>query len=119
MTRHTYEACDGLAIITWNSGSPNSVMAFRGHTLGWFERCLAHFGVQHTVLGVQIGSAWTNRMKIDLTIDFLATSDRELVLVETRPTCSWLAIRARSSRASGVKRRRSRSTRRRTAGRRG
>jgi hypothetical protein len=74
------ERCESLAVVTWNSGSPNSVLDRRGHTLGWFERSLAHWGLGCTVLGGGIGAAWYNRLKIDLTIDFLHKCDRELVL---------------------------------------
>jgi hypothetical protein len=79
-TRDTYSECESLAIVTWNSGAPNQFTTARGHSLGWFERSLAHFGVQYTVLGSGIGDRWINRMKMDLTIEFLANSDRELVL---------------------------------------
>jgi hypothetical protein len=79
-TNAGYGGCESLAIVTWNSGAPDPILSVRGHTLGWFERSLAHFGVPHVVLGGDIGAAWNNRMKLDLTIEFLARSNREFVL---------------------------------------
>jgi hypothetical protein len=79
-TQRSYGECESLAIITWNSGAPDPTLSVRGHTLGWFERSLAHFGVPCVVLGSDIGGAWNNRMKLDLTIEFLAQSTREFVL---------------------------------------
>lgn len=70
----------GLAIITWNSGSPNAIVSRRGHPLGTFERSLDHRGLPYTVLGRDRGSEWTNRMKLDLTLEFLAGTQAELIL---------------------------------------
>ncbi len=72
--------CESLAVVTWNSGAPESIRKLRGHTLGWFERSLDHRGVPYTVLGQGIGEAWTNRMKLDLTIEFLAARREPFVM---------------------------------------
>lgn len=69
-----------LGIVTWNSGAPDAILSVRGHTLGWFERSVAHVGLEATVLGGDIGSAWTNRHKLDLTIDFLSHTTHRYVL---------------------------------------
>jgi len=79
-TPRVSRANDSLAVITWNSGSPNPTLSVRGHTLGWFERSLDHFAVSYTVLGGGIGSAWTNRLKLDLTLEFLGTTTADFVL---------------------------------------
>ena len=67
-------------VITWNSGRPDSIPSLRGHSLGLFERSLDHFGVRHTVLGAGLGKDWSNRMKLDLTLDFLSQSGADFVL---------------------------------------
>lgn len=79
-TQRAYDLDDSLDIITWNSGAPDSILRVRGHTLGWFEKSLTHAGVRHTVLGTEVGAAWTNRMKLDLTIEFLTRSSAAFVL---------------------------------------
>jgi hypothetical protein len=76
----TYISPPSLGIVTWNSGAPDSILSVRGHTLGWFERSVAHIGLEATVLGGDIGSAWTNRHKLDLTIDFLSHTTHRYVL---------------------------------------
>ena len=74
-----YTKPDDLVILTWNSGAANADLAVRGHALGWFERSLEHVGLPYHVLGAGIGSAWTNRMKLDLTIEFLENTDAPFV----------------------------------------
>jgi len=76
----TYTSPPSLAIVTWNSGAPDAILSVRGHTLGWFERSVAHVGLEATVLGGDIGSAWTNRHKLDLTIDLLSHTTHRYVL---------------------------------------
>ncbi len=79
-TQRRYENPDDLAIITWNSGIANPDLGVRGHALGVFERSLEGSGLRYEVLGRGIGSAWTNRMKLQLTIDFLERTNALYVL---------------------------------------
>jgi hypothetical protein len=69
-----------LAIVTWNSGAANPLFVRSGHTLGWFERSVARWGLPCTVLGRELGAAWSNRMKLDLTLEFLTTTSADVVL---------------------------------------
>ncbi len=78
--RLTIQRPESLAILTWNSGAVNPTLGVRGHTLGWFERSLDHVGISYTVLGNGIGATWTNRLKLDLTLDFLEQTRSEYVL---------------------------------------
>jgi hypothetical protein len=77
---HRYHDCAGLEIVTWNSGSPNAVLAVRGHGLGLLEQSLDRLGVGYAVLGAGTGSRWTNRMKLELTLEHLGRSTAEFVL---------------------------------------
>jgi hypothetical protein len=78
--KRAYARDDSLEIITWNSGAPDPILSVRGHTLGWFEKSLTHAGVRHAVLGRDIGAGWTNRRKLDLTIEFLTRSRAAFIL---------------------------------------
>jgi hypothetical protein len=78
--RRVAQGTNELAIITWNSGAPNRTLAVRGHTLGWFERSLDHSAVSYTVLGGDVGTGWTNRLKLDLTLDFLGRTTAQFIL---------------------------------------
>jgi hypothetical protein len=78
--RHRYSPCPELSLVTWNSGGFGAGFEGRGHRLGRFERSVELRGLPVSVLGGGIGSAWTNRMKLDLTIAFLERSAAELVL---------------------------------------
>ena len=69
-----------IAIVTWNSGAPSTHMGLRGHTLGSFERSLDRQGISYVVLGQNVGAAWTNRMKLALTLEFLTRTDADVVL---------------------------------------
>ncbi|MGE0551878.1 MAG: glycosyltransferase domain-containing protein [Gemmatimonadales bacterium] len=77
---HRYRPRDGLEIVTWNSGRPNSILSVRGHRLGTLEASLDRFGIPYTVLGGSVGDRWTNRMKLELTLDHLRRSAAELIL---------------------------------------
>jgi len=63
--------CDQLDIITWNSSEPTERLIHNGKTLGIFEKSIPH--LKHTVLGKNSVN-WTNREKINLTVNHLQQS---------------------------------------------
>ncbi|MBM4187454.1 MAG: hypothetical protein FJ206_09100 [Gemmatimonadetes bacterium] len=75
-----HEVPPGLALLTYNSGHPNEILSRRGHGLGWFERSLEQAGLPYVVLGQGLRSEWRNRLKLELTLDFLRRTAAQMVL---------------------------------------
>ena len=76
-------AIKDLTIITWNSGTEfvhynNKININK--KLGECEQSLKHLGVPYVVLGQDIGSKWKNKMKIQLTLDYLPKIKTKYIL---------------------------------------
>jgi len=66
---------DSLAVITWNQPNKNYS---NYKQLGLFEKYCARLKINCTVLSSD--KAWTNRLKIPLTLEFLKTTNKDFVL---------------------------------------
>lgn len=67
---------DNLEIVTCNSGI--AARSLDGYSLGTFENSLN--GIEHHVLGKDIGKKWNNVKKIELLVEFLSILKSEFVL---------------------------------------